>query len=183
MFAERGYRGASMDAIAERSGVSAPVVYDHFASKLDLHRRLLEQTRNELLEMWREQLSGDEPLAQRFPRAIEAWALYIEEHPYSARMYFRGGLGDAEAEAIHAEVQDQARLALAAILAREQGAEGIAGKGIQAHELAAEIMRAALTGLAVWWSDHPEVPREQIVEAVLNVIWQGLERATGGHRR
>jgi AcrR family transcriptional regulator len=36
VFSERGYDGASIDEIARRSGVSAPVVYDHFASKQDL---------------------------------------------------------------------------------------------------------------------------------------------------
>ena len=40
VFAERGYLGASIDEIARRSGVSAPVVYDHFDSKIDLYRRL-----------------------------------------------------------------------------------------------------------------------------------------------
>jgi AcrR family transcriptional regulator len=54
VFAERGYQGASIDEIARRSGVSAPVVYDHFASKQDLFQRLLVRTRDELLAMWRE---------------------------------------------------------------------------------------------------------------------------------
>jgi len=179
VFAEHGYRGASMDAIAERSGVSAPVVYDHFASKLDLHRRLLERTRNELLEMWREHLFGDEPAEVRFPRAIEAWALYVEEHPYAAKMFFRGGLGDPEAEAVHREVQAQARVGLGVLLAREPGAENIAGEDQEALEMAAEIIRSGLTGLAVWWTDHPHVPREQIVQAVINVVWVGLERVRG----
>ncbi len=61
MFAQHGYRGASIDEIATRAGVSAPVLYDHFASKLELYRRLLERTRNELLEMWREHLFVAEP--------------------------------------------------------------------------------------------------------------------------
>ena len=61
MFAERGYDGASIDEIARRAGVSAPVVYDHFASKQDLYERLLERTRDELLEVWREHLFTDEP--------------------------------------------------------------------------------------------------------------------------
>ena len=56
VFAEHGYAGASIDEIARRSGVTPPVVYDHFASKLDLFTRLLERTRDELLEMWVEQL-------------------------------------------------------------------------------------------------------------------------------
>ena len=56
VFAEHGYAAASMDEIARRSGVSAPVVYDHFASKADLHRRLLERHRDELVALWREHL-------------------------------------------------------------------------------------------------------------------------------
>ena len=52
VFAEHGYAGASIDEIARRSGVSPPVVYDHFASKLALFTRLLERTRDELLAMW-----------------------------------------------------------------------------------------------------------------------------------
>ena len=43
VFAERGYAGASIDEIARRSGVTPPVVYDHFASKLALFTRLLER--------------------------------------------------------------------------------------------------------------------------------------------
>src|SRR4051812_38386290 len=52
VFAERGYQRASMEEIAKRSGISVPVLYDHFSNKLDLYKRLLERTRNELLEMW-----------------------------------------------------------------------------------------------------------------------------------
>ncbi|HEY2101407.1 MAG TPA: helix-turn-helix domain-containing protein, partial [Pseudonocardia sp.] len=33
VFAERGYQAASMDAVAERVGVTKPVLYDHFGSK------------------------------------------------------------------------------------------------------------------------------------------------------
>jgi len=177
VFAERGYRGAGMDTIAERSGVSVPVLYDHFASKLDLHRRLLERTRNELLEMWREHLSGDEPLESRFPRAIEAWARYVEEHPQAAKMFFSGALGDPEAEAVHKEVQAQARVALGVLVGLEPGAENIAGRDQEALEMSAEILRSGLTGLAIWWIDHPHVERAQIVHAALNVVWVGLERA------
>lgn len=180
VFAEHGYHGASIDEIARRSGVSPPVVYDHFESKRDLHRRLLERTRDELLAMWREALAGDEPAEVRIPRSLDAWARYVESHPYAARMYFQEPTGEAEARAVHRGIQDQARAALTAILASEPGSENIAGPDALALELAAEVIRAALTGLAVWWSDHPEVPRERIVEAAINVIWLGFERVRRG---
>jgi AcrR family transcriptional regulator len=181
VFAERGYRGASMAEIARRSGVSPPVLYDHFASKLDLHRRLLERTRNELLEMWREHLLTDAPAEDRFARALDAWARYVESHPYAARMFFQGASGDPEAEAVHREVQGQARVALGVLLAREPGAEQIAGSAEQESlEMAAEIMRSGLTGLAIWWSGHAHVSRERIVEAGMNVLWVGFDRVRTG---
>jgi len=177
LFAERGYRGASIEEIARRADVSAPVLYDHFASKVDLYRRLLERTRNELLEMWREHLFGDEPLDVRVPRALDAWARYVEGHRHETRMFFREATGDPEAEAAHREVQSQARVALGVLLAREPGAEKLAGSGEQESlEMAAEILRSGLTGLALWWHEHPHVTREQIVRTAVNVLWIGFDR-------
>jgi AcrR family transcriptional regulator len=166
VFAERGYRGASMEEIARRSKVSVPVVYDHFASKLELYKRLLERTRDELLEMWGEHLFGDGPGEDRIPRAIEAWATYVEANRDATRMYFRDADGDAAAEAAHKAIKDQGRLALAAVLGRLVGP-----RDQDELEMAAEIMRAGLVGLALWWHEHPHVPREQIVAVSLDVMW------------
>lgn len=181
VFAAHGYRAASIDAIAKRAGVSAPVLYDHFASKLDLYRRLLERTRNELLEMWRAHLFGDDPAEVRVPRAIDAWASYVEGHRDATRMFFREATGDPDAEAAHREIQSQARVALGVVLGREPGVEGLVGSGDQeALEMAAEIMRSGLTGLGLWWHEHPHVPREQVVTVAVNVLWTGFERARCG---
>ena len=181
VFAERGYFGASMGEIAKRSGVTPPVVYDHFASKIDLHKRLLERTREELLEMLRTNLAGDEPASVRIPRALEAWAEYVESHPYTARMYFFETTGDPGVEAVHREIQDEARTALAAILATEAGAAELTRELDQQElEMSAEVLRAGLAGLAIWWQDHPDVPRGRIVETAVNAVWVGLERAGAG---
>ena len=183
VFAERGYRGASIDEIARRSSVSPPVVYDHFASKQELHARLLERTRDELLAVWREHLAGDEAAEVRIPRAFDAWARYIETNPYAARMFFRESTGEPEAEAIHRQVRAQAQGALGAIVGREPGAERLAGSAdAEALEMAAEVIRSGLAGLAVWWSEHPHVPREQIVAVAVNVLWLGFERVSRGER-
>ena len=177
VFAERGYGGASIDEIARRSGVSAPVVYDHFASKADLHRRLLERHRDELVAVWRAHLLTDEPPAERIPRAIDAWAQYVEAHPYAWKMLFRETTGDPEAEAVHREVLAGSRALLAPLVTATPGGEGLADA-----EMAAELIRSALTGLALWWQDHPEVAREQIVATAVNVLWLGFERLGNGER-
>lgn len=181
VFAEHGYRGASIDEIAARAEISAPVLYDHFGSKLELYRRLLERTRNELLEMWREHLFSDEPAEVRIPRALDAWARYVENHREATRMFFREATGAPEAEAVQREIQAQGRVAISMLLAREPGIENLAGSADQEPlEMAAEILRAGLTGLALWWHEHPHVPREQVVTTAVNVLWTGFDRARRG---
>jgi len=46
--------------------------------------------------------------------------------------------------------------------------------------MAAELIRSGLTGLALWWQDHPDVPRSQIVATAMNVLWIGFERLAAG---
>ncbi|MDQ1699322.1 MAG: hypothetical protein QOG34_1185, partial [Frankiaceae bacterium] len=43
VFVANGYHAAAMDEIAERAGVSKPVLYQHFPGKLDLYLALLDQ--------------------------------------------------------------------------------------------------------------------------------------------
>lgn len=195
VFAERGYAGASIDEIARRSGVSPPVVYDHFASKLALFERLLERTRDELLAMWVRELAGQgdglspsghrerrpaDDASTRMRRAFTAWARYVEENRFASRMYFQESTGDPAARAAHRAIQAQARAALGAILGAEPGAERIAGAtDAESLEMAAEVIRAGLAGLAIWWDEHPHVPRERIVATAMNVLWTGFERVQG----
>jgi AcrR family transcriptional regulator len=177
VFAEHGYAGASIDEIARRSEVSPPIVYDHFASKLDLFTRLLERTRDELLAMWVEQLAGDDATDVRMKRAFDTWARYVEQNRFASRMYFQEATGDPQARAAHRAIQAQGRVALGAILGAEPGAERITGSSDpEALEMAAEVIRAGFTGLAIWWDEHPHVPRERIVETAMNVLWTGFER-------
>jgi hypothetical protein len=133
--------------------------------------------------MWQEHLFGDEPLEVRVPRALDAWARYVEEHRHATRMLFREATGDPDAESVHREIQAQARVALGVLLAREPAAEKLAGSADQeALEMAAEILRSGLTGLALWWHEHPHVTREQIVTSAVNVLWIGFDRVRDGAR-
>jgi AcrR family transcriptional regulator len=180
LFAERGYQATSIDEVAKRSGVTAPVVYDHFASKQDLHRRLLERHYAELRLLWREQLAGDDPPALRIPRAIDAWFAYVEAHPYAWRMLFRDTTGEPAVRAIHDEVIAQSRAAVMPLFLRERGIEDVAAAETEALDMAWEVMRAVLQGLALWWYEHRHVPREQVVATAMNALWIGFERVLAG---
>jgi AcrR family transcriptional regulator len=181
VFAERGYHGATMDEIARRSGVTPPVVYDHFESKAALHRRLLERTRDELLAMWRANLAGGGSLEQRVAHAFDAWSRYVEVHPYAPRMFFRETTGIPEVRAMHAEIAADANNALAEVIGGLPGSALLqADHTPLVFAMASEVIRGGLTELAIWWSEHPEVAREQIVATAMNTVWLGFERVSGG---
>jgi AcrR family transcriptional regulator len=180
-FAERGYRGASIDEIAKRSGVSPPVVYDHFASKRELYRRLLERHFAELREVWRRHFVGDDPPQERIVRSFDAWFAYVENHPFAGRMLFRDTTGDPEIEAIYLEVAARSRAAVMPLFAHEPGAADVAGSlDEDGLAMAWVVMRGVLQGLAIWWSDHPEVPRDRVVATAVNALWVGFERVQQG---
>jgi AcrR family transcriptional regulator len=183
VFAEHGYQAATIDEIARRSGVSAPVVYDHFASKADLHARLLERHLGEMREVWLRHLAGEAPPEVRIPRALDAWFAYVESHPYAWRMIFRDTTGDPEVQAAHRKIQAQSSAGLLPLLETLPGADTIAGSAERVgREMVIELLRSAIAGLALWWYDHREVPREQVVAVAMNALWVGFGRLGQGER-
>ena len=55
VFVANGYHAAAMDDIADRAGVSKPVLYQHFPGKLDLYLALLDTSCDTIIELprWR----------------------------------------------------------------------------------------------------------------------------------
>jgi AcrR family transcriptional regulator len=180
LFAKRGYRGASIDEIARRSGVTPPVLYEHFDSKRELYRDLLERHFAELREVWGEHFVGDDPLERRIAASFDAWFAYVEVHPFVGRVLFRYST-DPEIEAVHAEVAERSREAILPLFAAEPEAENVAGSVTgEGIEMVWVVLRGVLQGLAVWWSEHPDVPRERVVATAMNALWIGFERAQSG---
>lgn len=180
LFAERGYRGASIEEISRASGVTPPVVYEHFESKRELYRHLLERHFAELREVWREHFVGEASLERRVAESFDAWFAYVEVHPFAGRVLFRYST-DPEIEEVHAAVAARSREAILPLFAAEPGAETVVGSvSDERIEMVWVVLRGVLQGLAVWWSEHPEVPRERVVATAMNSLWIGFERAQAG---
>ncbi|MEY2424258.1 MAG: hypothetical protein QOI95_4325 [Acidimicrobiaceae bacterium] len=179
VFGERGYHGASIEEIARRSGVTVPVIYDHFASKRDLYQRLIERHYAELRSIWFEHTAQGAALGDWIATAIGAWFGYIEHHPFAGRMLFRDTTGDPDIEAAHRVMRDRSRDELLPLVV-ELASPHLDLSEPYAVELAWETMRAVLQGLALWWYDHPDVPRDAIVASAMNSIWVGFERFLAG---
>jgi AcrR family transcriptional regulator len=175
LFATRGYANTSIDDVAAQAGVTKPIVYRHFGPKKKLHLALLAFHRDELLGTLAEAMQAPGTLAERVPRAAEAWFAYIEAHPYAGTMLFRDTTGDPEVRLFYEEMQATARSVVAGLIKAERN---FAVPESMVEPLA-ELTRAALAGLAIWWSEHPALARSAIVEVAVNGIWLGLERA--GH--
>jgi AcrR family transcriptional regulator len=180
LFAERGYQGASVEEIARRSGVTPPVLYDHFTSKLDLYRCLLERHYSELRGVWREHFLGDDPAEQRVARSFDAWFAYVEAHPFAGRMLFRDTVGDPDVDAVQRDVAARSRAAIMPLYEREPGSENVVGSVAEGLDMVWVVMRGVLQGLAMWWYDHPDVPRGQVVATAMNSLWIGFERVQRG---
>lgn len=176
LFAERGYDGTSMDEIARRAGVSAPVVYDHFPSKLALYRHLLEQDFNELASIWTSQLTGTGAAKERFRRAMDTWLAHMQQRGFTPRLLFRVTTADADVRAAQQEINSRTRELLMPLVA--SGLPGMSDATAERHpeelELAFEIFSGAVHALTLWWSQHPDTPREFIVETALRTLWSGL---------
>ena len=175
VFAEHGYAAASMGEIAGRAGVVASVIYDHFTSKRDLHIELLQIHGEELIRRSIDEIEGDEPdVIQR--NSLEAYFRFVEEDPFVWRFLFRDPPADPEIASAWRRLQDRATAGIAGLIAR--GAPGATLPFDLPIETAtlmlAKATQSATNGLAQWWWEHREIPREQVVELAMAMLWDGF---------
>ena len=70
VFVDRGYHAAGMDEIADRAGVSKPVLYQHFSSKLELYLAVLARHVENLVSGVRQALRTTTDNRQRLRAAV-----------------------------------------------------------------------------------------------------------------
>src|SRR5258706_16454390 len=77
VFVDRGYHAAGMDEIADRAGVSKPVLYQHFTSKLELYLAVLARHVDNLVSGVRQALRTTTDNRQRVRAAVHAFFDFI----------------------------------------------------------------------------------------------------------
>ena len=88
VFVDRGYHAAGMDEIADRAGVSKPVLYQHFSSKLELYLAVLQRHVDNLVSGVRQALRTTTDNRQRVRAAVHAFFDFIEHDSQGYRLIF-----------------------------------------------------------------------------------------------
>jgi AcrR family transcriptional regulator len=182
VFAERGYRDASMTVIARASGITPAVIYDHFPSKAALHITLLERETAEMLGTIGSALeAAPADLAAYLRAGIDAFFAFVQEHRFAWRMIFRDAPSDPSVQAAYRRLGGGTTRAVEGFIRASAPPGMLEGPGSERRaEMFAQLLTSAMTGLAFWWYEHRDVPREVVVERVLEFCWTGLERIAAG---
>src|SRR3954451_23056962 len=88
VFAAQGYHAAAMDDIAEKAGVSKPVLYQHFPGKLELYQALLTTYADELVERVSNAITRTEDNRDRVHAAVSAYFDFVAGEGQAYRLVF-----------------------------------------------------------------------------------------------
>ncbi|MFS2294370.1 MAG: TetR/AcrR family transcriptional regulator, partial [Actinomadura sp.] len=101
VFGERGYQATSMDEIAERCGVSKPMLYEYFGSKDGLLAACVGRSKAELLDVTQKAMAGATTPQDILWRGMVAYFEFMDAHGKSYAMLMREPMA-ASAETIEA---------------------------------------------------------------------------------
>jgi len=170
VFVAQGYHAAAMDDIAERAGVSKPVLYQHFPGKRELYVALLQVHTEELLAAVREALTSTPDNKQRVAGTMATYFAFIDAQSEAFRLVFESDLrADPEVRDLIDGVTAGCAAAIAEVIREDTG--------LPAQE--AELVGTALAGAAhvtaqYWLSSGRRVPREVAEGLVAQLAWRGI---------
>jgi AcrR family transcriptional regulator len=159
-----------MDDIADRAGVSKPVLYQHFPGKRELYLALLEEHVGQLADRVSEALVATDDNHQRVQGAVTAYFEFIDAEGEAFRLVFESDLrNDPDVRAVVDRGTELCVEAIADVIAADTGAD----------RERALLLAAGLTGLsetsARWWLPRKgTVSREEAVSLMSSLAWRGI---------
>jgi len=171
VFTTKGYHAAAMDDIAEAAGVSKPVLYQHFGSKLDLYLDLLDISCDRLVEVVEEALAMHDKNADRVVATMDAFYEFVSSASGEFRFVFESDLtGDGEVQKRLWRVNNEIADAIAAVIS-----EDTALPPEQAKLLGISLVGIAQVSARYWVSAGPDkVALEDAKQLVSSLAWRGI---------
>jgi AcrR family transcriptional regulator len=170
IFAERGFQFTSMDEIAERVGVSKPMIYEYFGSKEGLLVACIRAARAELLSVTLSSVEGVTSGEEALRRGLTAFFEFTDSHRRSwkllqAETTVAGPSAMAEIEAIRQQ-QTAVNVTLFSAFMPD-----VAHNELEAY---AEIVVGACERLSLWYIQRDDVSAAAAAELVMRLVWFGL---------
>ncbi|HZP49788.1 TetR/AcrR family transcriptional regulator [Actinocrinis sp.] len=170
VFVAQGYHAAAMDDIADRAGVSKPVLYQHFPGKLELYLALLDQHCETLVEAVRSALASTSDNKQRVAATMDAYFQFVEHESGAFRLVFESDLVNEQAvrDRVSKAELDCAKL-ISAVIAEDTGL----------GQEESMVLAVGLTGISqvtarYWLSAGMPVPRDTAAQLISQLAWRGI---------
>ncbi|WP_084392845.1 TetR/AcrR family transcriptional regulator [Nocardiopsis listeri] len=170
VFVARGYHAAAMDEIADRAGVSKPVLYQHFPGKLELYLALLEEHSEVLVEKQREALESTHDNRQRVTASFQAYFDFVAGDGEAFRLVFESDLRNLPAVREKSEHTFQRCAELIGEVIRQD--TSISDE--EAHLLSIALVGMAETSARYWLNNHGSVPKDAAEQLVARLAWRGI---------
>lgn len=170
VFVSQGYHAAAMDEIAERAGVSKPVLYQHFPGKLELYLALLDESVVTLVETVRDALRSNPDPKQRVAATFGAYFEFVGGKGQAYRLVFESDLSNETA------VRDRLDRVLreCADMVSQTVREDAGLSEEEAHLLSVGMVGMAQVTARYWLSTQDHIPREMAEQLVARLAWRGI---------
>jgi len=169
LFAAKGFDGTSVEEIADKAGVSKPVVYEHFGGKEGLYAVVVDREVSRLLDRVTASLVGNHP-RELLEQAAGALLEYVERDTDGFRILVRDS-PVASSSGTFASMLSDVATQVEHVLAGEFKTRGYDPKlaGLYSQALVGMV---ALTGQ--WWLDARKPKRDEVAAHLVNLAWNGL---------
>lgn len=170
VFVAHGYHAAAMDEIADRAGVSKPVLYQHFPGKLDLYLALLDTACDTIIDSARIALESTDDNKQRVAAAMAAFYDYVAAESGAFRLVFESDLTNEPAVRGHVDrVTQECAALIAEVIHDDTGLPAEAS-----HLLAVSLVGMAQVSARFWLNDSSSISRDDAAALVAGLAWRGV---------
>jgi AcrR family transcriptional regulator len=170
VFVAQGYHAAAMDDIAERAGVSKPVLYQHFPGKLELYLALLDTHCDAIVARVHAAMAATNDNKERVKGAVQAYFDFVDHKDEAFRLVFESDLRNdpAVAERV-ARVEKGCIAAITDTIISDTGVSRS-----RAELLASGLVGAAETAAQFWLANGRQVPKDEAEGLLAALSWRGI---------
>lgn len=170
VFVAQGYHAAAMDDIAERAGVSKPVLYQHFPGKLDLYLALLDVSCDAIIDNCRRALESTQDNKQRVAATIDVFYEYVAHDTGAFRLVFESDLTNEPAVRQHVDrVTTECAALIAEVIHDDTGLPDEASR-----LLAVSLVGMAQVSARFWLTEAGGISRPDAAALVAGLAWRGI---------